>query len=75
MGQLLPENSTLSRRLRRAVRASAVLTCAGSTLGVLLAYYLTSVGDFTVLTPVAMVLFLLLWLLPTLLIAGLVRHF
>ena len=43
--------------------------------GILLAYYLTSVGDFTVLTPVAMVLFLLLWLLPTLLIAGLVRHF
>ena len=47
----------------------------GSLCGILLAYYLTSVGDFTVLTPVAMVLFLLLWLLPTLLIAGLVRHF
>ena len=43
--------------------------------GVLLAYYLTSVGNFAVLTPLAMVVFLLLWLLPTLLIAGLVRHF
>ena len=41
----------------------------GSLCGILLAYYLTSVGNFTVLTPVAMVLFLLLWLLPTLLIA------
>ena len=40
-----------------------------------LAYYLTSVGNFAVLTPLAMVVFLLLWLLPTLLIAGLVRHF
>mgnify|MGYP007058612154 CR=1 FL=1 len=29
--------------------------------GVLLAYYLTSVGNFAVLTPLAMVVFLLLW--------------
>ena len=36
---------------------------------------LTSVGNFAVLTPLAMVVFLLLWLLPTLLIAGLVRYF
>ena len=59
----------------RAVRTATVLGYVGALCGILLAYYLTSVGNFTVLTPVAMVLFLLLWLLPTLLIAGLVRHF
>lgn len=37
-----------------------------------LAYYLTSVGNFALLTPIAMVLYQVLWLLPTLLLAGLV---
>ena len=71
----LAESVVGSRRMVRAVRTATVLSYIGSLCGILLAYYLTSVGDFTVLTPVAMVLFLLLWLLPTLLIAGLVRHF
>ncbi len=50
---LLPfaESVVGARRLRRAVRASAVLTCAGSTLGVLLAYYLTSVDAYASLSP------------------------
>lgn len=71
----LAESVVGSRRMVRAVRTATVLSYIGSLCGILLAYYLTSVGDFTVLAPVAMVLFLLLWLLPTLLIAGLVRHF
>ena len=71
----LAESVVGSRRMVRAVRTATVLSYIGSLCGILLAYYLTSAGDFTVLTPVAMVLFLLLWLLPTLLIAGLVRHF
>ena len=40
-----------------------------------LAYYLTSVGNFDLLTPIAMVLYQVLWLLPTLLLAGLVKHY
>ena len=64
-----------SRRMVRAVRTATVLSYIGALCGVLLAYYLTSVGNFAVLTPLAMVVFLLLWLLPTLLIAGLVRYF
>lgn len=71
----LAESVVGSRRMVQAVRTATVLSYIGSLCGILLAYYLTSAGDFTVLTPVAMVLFLLLWLLPTLLIAGLVRHF
>ena len=71
----LAESVVGSRRMVRAVRTATVLGYVGALCGVLLSYYLTSVGNFTVLTPVAMVLFLLLWLLPTLLIAGLVRHF
>ena len=71
----LAESVVGSRRMVRAVRTATVLSYLGTLCGVLLAYYLTSVGNFAVLTPLAMVIFLLLWLLPTLLIAGLVRHF
>ena len=71
----LAESVVGSRRMVRAVRTATVLSYIGALCGVLLAYYLTSVGNFAVLTPLAMVVFLLLWLLPTLLIAGLVRYF
>ena len=71
----LAESVVGSRRMVRAVRTATVLSYLGALCGVLLAYYLTSVGNFAVLTPLAMVIFLLLWLLPTLLITGLVRHF
>ena len=71
----LAESVVGSRRMVRAVRTATVLGYIGSLCGVLLSYYLTSVGNFAVLSPLAMVVFLLLWLLPTLLIAGLVRHF
>ena len=75
MGQLLPENSTLARRLRRAVRASAVLTCAGSTLGVLLAYYLTSVDAYASLSPLNLLFYLLMWLLPVWFLSGWVHRY
>ena len=71
----LAESVVGSRRMVRAVRTATVLSYIGALCGVALSYYLTSVGNFAVLTPLAMVVFLLLWLLPTLLIAGLVRHF
>ena len=71
----LAESVVGSRRMVRAVRTATVLSYIGALCGVLQAYYLTSVGNFAVLTPLAMVVFLLLWLLPTLLLAGLVKHY
>lgn len=71
----LVESVTGSRRAVKAVRTATVLSYIGAAVGVALAYYLTSVGNFDLLTPLAMVLYQLLWLLPTLLLAGLVRHY
>lgn len=53
-----------ARRLRRATRFGAILTCVGSTVGVLLAYYLTAVAAFGSLSPLNLLIFLLTWLLP-----------
>ena len=64
-----------SRRAVKAVRTATVLSCLGALAGIALAYYLTSIGNFALLTPLAMVLYQLLWLLPTLLLAGLVKHY
>ena len=62
-----------SRRAVKAVRTATILSYIGAAAGVALAYYLTSVGNFALLTPIAMVLYQVLWLLPTLLLAGLVK--
>ena len=74
---LLPfaESVVGARRLRRAVRASAVLTCAGSTLGVLLAYYLTSVDAYASLSPLNLLFYLLMWLLPVWFLSGWVHRY
>lgn len=53
-----------ARRLRRATRFGAILTCVGSTVGVLLAYYLTAVTAFGSLSPLNLLIFLITWLLP-----------
>lgn len=45
-------------------RFGAILTCVGSTVGVLLAYYLTAVAAFGSLSPLNLLIFLLTWLLP-----------
>ena len=42
----------------------AVLTCLGSCVGVLLAYYLTSVDAYGSLSPLNLLVFLLFWLAP-----------
>ncbi len=69
---LLPYAETVvgSRFLCRSVRWSTALSCLGSIAGTLLAYYLTSLGQWGLLTPLALELFLLLWTLPVLLISG-----
>ena len=64
-----------SRRLRTAVRLSAVLSCLGSVAGTLLAFYLTYVAAYNSLTPLNLTLFLLMWLVPTPLIAGWVDRY
>lgn len=63
------------RRLRRAVRLSAVLTCLGSLAGSLLAFYLTFVAAYAALTSVNLTVFLLMWLVPTILISGWVNQY
>ena len=74
---LLPLVETVigSRRLCAAVRRGTALSIIGAALGLFLSYYLTSAGSFTALEPVYMLAFLLVWLLPTLLLSGLVKYF
>ena len=74
---LLPFAETVigSRRLLWAMRLSTVLCYVGAVAGLLLSYYLTHVGGYALLGGGQMLAFLLLWLLPTLLLSGLVRHF
>ena len=62
-------------RLRRAVRLATLLTCIGSALGVLLAYYLTLHLAFSSLTAASLLVFLLMWLVPTYLISGWVNKY
>ncbi len=71
----LAESVAGSRRAVKAIRTATVLSYLGALVGIALSYYLTSVGSFALLTPLAMVLYQVLWLLPTLLLAGLVRHY
>lgn len=74
---LLPfaEALTAARRLRWATRLGAVLCCAGSLLGMLLAAYLTSVGAYTSLSPLNLLVYMLTWLLPVWFLSGWVHRF
>lgn len=69
------ETAVGSRRMLRSSRWAAILACLGAVCGLLLTYYLTGAGAFTLLQPLRMLLFQGLWLLPTLLLSGLVRHY
>ena len=68
---LLPyaEAVTGSRRLCRAVRRSTLLSLAGSIAGTLLVTYLVSLRAYSLLTPLTLEIFLLLWTLPVLLMS------
>lgn len=67
---LLPyaETVTGSRRLCKSVRRASALALLGSAAGTLLAFYMVFLGAYELLTPLALVVFLLLWLVPVLLI-------
>ena len=62
-------------RLRRAVRASAVLASLGSLVGLLLAFYLTYMGAYASLSAANLLVFLIMWLVPTPLISGMVNKY
>ncbi|MBQ3134736.1 MAG: hypothetical protein IJB75_02860 [Oscillospiraceae bacterium] len=64
-----------ARRLRRAVRLNAVLGCLGSVLGTALACYLTAMSAFASISPINLLLFLLLWLIPSWFITGWVDQY
>ncbi|SFP59998.1 hypothetical protein SAMN05216343_11041 [Oscillibacter sp. PC13] len=68
---LLPYAETVvgSRRLCKAVRRAAALSTIGSVAGTLLAFYLVFLGSYSLLTPLALLIFSLLWTLPVLLMA------
>ena len=59
-----------SRRLCRAVRRATILSLFSSIAGTLLAFYLTFLGSYSLLTPLALLAFLFLWTLPVFLLAG-----
>ena len=63
------------KRLRLAVRISAALACLGSCVGVLLAFYLTFMAAYDSLTPFNLLVFLGMWLVPTILISNWVNHY
>ena len=68
---LLPYAETVagSLRLCKAVRRAAAISLLGGWAGTLLAFYLTSLGAYELLNPLALEAFLLLWTLPVLLMA------
>ena len=69
------ETITAARRLRWATRAGALLCCLSSFFGLLLAAYLTSVAAYTALSPLNLLLYMLLWLLPIRLLTGWVHRY
>lgn len=58
-----------SRRLCSSVRRATLLSLAGSIIGTLLAAYLVNLQAFTLLTPVSLTAFLVLWTLPVILLS------
>ena len=74
---LLPfaEAITAAKRLRWAARLGAALCCAASLLGMALAAYLTSVGAYTSLSPLNLLVYMLTWLAPVWFLSGWVHRF
>jgi len=58
-----------SKRLCRAARWSTIISLFGSMAGTLLTFYLTFMGSVRVLSPVQLLVFLGLWLLPVLVLS------
>ena len=69
------EAVTAARRLRWATRTGAALCCLGSALGLVLAAYLVSASAFGSLSPLNLLVFLVMWLLPIWFLTGWVDRF
>lgn len=63
------------RRLHTAVCANAAIASAGSVLGMLICFYLTYIAAYDAASPFHLLLFLLMWTIPTFLISGWVNRF
>lgn len=63
---LLPYAETVAgaRRLCRAVRRGTAIALLGSMAGILLTFYLTFLGSYSLMPPLLLLVFLLLWTLP-----------
>lgn len=74
---LMPFAETVigSRRCCRTVRWATVLCWLGSLCGLWLSYYLTGVAAYAALNAGYLLVFALLWLLPTVLLADLTRRY
>ena len=64
-----------AKRLHLAARVNSALAAVGSVIGVLLAFYLTAQMAFGSLSVLNLLVFLLMWLVPTLLISGWVNRY
>ena len=64
-----------AKRLCHATRTSSTLAVIGSVIGLLLAFYLTAQMAFTSLSVLSLLVFLLMWLVPTLLISSWVNRY
>ncbi len=74
---LLPfaESIAAAKRLRWATRLGAWLCCVSSLLGMLLAAYLTSVGAYTSLSPLNLLIYMFTWLAPVWFLSGWAHRF
>ena len=66
----LAEAVVCAKRLRRATRLGAILCCVSSILGLLLTGYLVWVSAYGSLSPLNLLLYLLMWLLPVWLLSA-----
>ncbi len=71
----LSETVVGAKRLYLATRINSVLTILGSVVGVLIAFYLTAQAAFGSLSVFNLLVFLLMWLVPTLLVSGWVNRY
>ncbi len=71
----LSETVVGAKRLYLATRINTILAILGSVIGVVISYYLTAQAAFTLLSATNLLVFLLMWLVPTLLISGWVNRY
>ena len=64
-----------ARRLHTVVRCNAILAVVASVAGLVMAFLLTTLLAFDSLSPLTLLVFLLLWAVPTLAIGGAVDRF